>query len=162
QRRHQKIVEESPSPLVERTPGLRERLFEAAIAAARSVRYEGAGTVEFLVDARGRFWFLEMNTRLQVEHPVTECRTGLDLVELQLHVARGGRLAERFEVDQPVPALGAAIEVRLYAEDPSNGWQPSTGVVRRFFVDATFPPFTAPDPAAAPRGVRVDAAVQDG
>ncbi|WP_237774344.1 acetyl/propionyl/methylcrotonyl-CoA carboxylase subunit alpha [Actinosynnema sp. ALI-1.44] len=92
QRRHQKVIEEAPSPLVERTPGMREKLFEAARAAAAAIDYTGAGTVEFLADNQGRFYFLEMNTRLQVEHPVTECTTGLDLVRLQILVAQGAHL----------------------------------------------------------------------
>src|SRR5215472_5654882 len=123
QRRHQKIIEESPSPLVERTPGLQDRLRIAAIAVALAIGYTGAGTVEFLAMPDGRFWFLEMNTRLQVEHPVTECTTGLDLVELQLLVAAGG------ELPTPVPPRGAAVEARLYAEDPAAGWLPATGTL---------------------------------
>src|SRR6185503_12721520 len=92
QRRHQKVIEEAPSPLVERTPGMREKLFDAARLAAEAIGYAGAGTVEFMADEQGDFFFLEMNTRLQVEHPVTEATTGLDLVELQIVVADGGRL----------------------------------------------------------------------
>jgi propionyl-CoA carboxylase alpha chain len=153
QRRHQKVLEEAPSPLVERTPGLRERLFEAAVAVARSVGYTGAGTVEFLATADGRFWFLEMNTRLQVEHPVTECTTGLDLVELQL----GGRLPS-----EPLVSRGTAIEVRLYAEDPAADWRPSTGVLHRLDIATTHPAFTPPVLDLAPRGVRLDAGVEDG
>ncbi|CQD16007.1 pyruvate carboxylase [Mycolicibacterium conceptionense] len=91
QRRHQKVIEEAPSPLVERTPGMREKLFDAARLAAEAIGYTGAGTVEFMADDKGDFFFLEMNTRLQVEHPVTEATTGLDLVELQILVADGGR-----------------------------------------------------------------------
>ncbi|WP_042574007.1 acetyl/propionyl/methylcrotonyl-CoA carboxylase subunit alpha [Rhodococcus sp. MEB064] len=124
QRRHQKVVEEAPSPLVERVPGMREKLFDAARLATEALDYEGAGTVEFLSDDRGNFYFLEMNTRLQVEHPVTECTTGLDLVALQIHVASGGALP----TEQPA-SRGHSIEVRLYAEDPSKDWQPQSGVV---------------------------------
>ena len=131
QRRYQKVVEETPSPLVERHEGLREQLFDAAVAAARSVGYVGAGTVEFLADEDGRFFFLEMNTRLQVEHPVTECTTGLDLVALQLRIAAGEALPA-----QPPKPHGHAIEVRLYAEDPANGWQPQTGVLHRIEIPA--------------------------
>jgi propionyl-CoA carboxylase alpha chain len=157
QRRHQKLIEESPSPLADRTPGLRDRLQSAAIAVARSVGYTGAGTVEFLAVPDGRFWFLEMNTRLQVEHPVTECTTGLDLVELQLLVAAGRRL--------PSPAAasrGAAVEARLYAEDPAAGWLPATGTLSCLDVPVTHPAFTPPVLDLAPRGVRLDAGVEDG
>ena len=157
QRRHQKVVEESPSPLAERTPGLRDRLYAAAIAVARGIGYTGAGTVEFLAAPDGRFWFLEMNTRLQVEHPVTECTTGLDVVEQQLLVAAGGRLPER----APAPR-GAAIEVRLYAEDPAAGWQPAAGTLYRLDIAASQPAFTAPVLDLAPRGVRLDAGVAAG
>ncbi len=129
QRRHQKIIEEAPSPLVERTPGMRGKLFEAARLAAAAIGYTGAGTVEFLADDAGDFYFLEMNTRLQVEHPVTEETTGLDLVELQFAVADGDRLAA-----EPPPAQGHSIEARLYAEDPARGWQPQAGLVHSFDV----------------------------
>jgi propionyl-CoA carboxylase alpha chain len=157
QRRHQKLIEESPSPLADRTPGLRDRLYAAAIAVARGVGYTGAGTVEFLAVPDGRFWFLEMNTRLQVEHPVTECTTGLDLVELQLLVAAGRRLPS------PAPASrGAAVEARLYAEDPAAGWLPATGTLLRLDVRVTHPAFTSPVLDLAPRGVRLDAGVEDG
>jgi propionyl-CoA carboxylase alpha chain len=157
QRRHQKIVEESPSPLVNRVPGLRDRLYAAAVSVARAVGYTGAGTVEFLAVPDGRFWFLEMNTRLQVEHPVTECTTGLDLVELQFLVAAGGRLPAR----APLPR-GAAIEVRLYAEDPAADWRPATGILHRLDVPTSQPAFTAPVLSVAPRGIRLDAGVEDG
>ncbi len=129
QRRHQKIIEEAPSPLVERIPGMRAKLFDAARLAASAIGYAGAGTVEFLADDDGEFYFLEMNTRLQVEHPVTEETTGLDLVELQLVVAEGGRL----DAEPPV-AHGYSIEARLYAEDPAHGWQPQAGLVHRIDV----------------------------
>jgi propionyl-CoA carboxylase alpha chain len=156
QRRHQKVIEESPSPLASRVAGLRDRLGEAALAVARAVGYEGAGTVEFLAVPDGRFWFLEMNTRLQVEHPVTECVTGLDLVELQLLVAAGERLPAR------APAVrGAAIEARLYAEDPASDWRPAAGVLHRFELAASQPPFAAPVLDIVPRGTRLDAGVGD-
>src|SRR4029077_11306962 len=151
QRRHQKIVEEAPSPLVERTPGMRAKLFDAARLAATAIGYTGAGTVEFMADDRGDFFFLEMNTRLQVEHPVTEATTGLDLVELQLEVADGGRLDP-----DPPPSQGYSIEARLYAENPAKGWQPQAGTVHRFDVPAgaQFAPHV--------RGVRVDSGIVDG
>jgi propionyl-CoA carboxylase alpha chain len=128
QRRHQKVLEEAPSPLV--TDEMRERLCEAARAAAAAVDYVGAGTVEFLATPDGDFYFLEMNTRLQVEHPVTECVTGLDLVALQLSVAEGAPLPAA----GPPPFDGHAIEVRLYAEDPAHGWRPQSGTLHRFEV----------------------------
>ena len=127
QRRHQKVIEEAPSPLVEATDGMRERLFDAARRAARAIGYEGAGTVEFLADGTGEFHFLEMNTRLQVEHPVTECTTGLDLVDLQFRIADGDRIES-----EPPPVQGCSVEARLYAEDPARDWQPQSGVVHRF------------------------------
>jgi propionyl-CoA carboxylase alpha chain len=141
QRRYQKIVEEAPSPAVD--PDLRQRLCDAAIAAGRALDYVGAGTVEFVLDPNGDFFFLEVNTRLQVEHPVTELVTGLDLVELQLRVARG----EPLDVE---PTLkGWAVEARLYAEDVSAGFAPASGLIRRFDI---------PDA----EGVRVDAGYVDG
>ncbi|MFE5998140.1 biotin carboxylase N-terminal domain-containing protein [Streptomyces sp. NPDC056454] len=127
QRRHQKVIEEAPAPGLD--DALRTRLHEAAVAAARAVGYRGAGTVEFLVSAGGRPYFLEMNTRLQVEHPVTEAVFGVDLVALQLRVAEGEPL------DAVVPAAsGHAVEARLYAEDPARDWQPQTGALRTLEV----------------------------
>ncbi|GAA2604572.1 biotin carboxylase N-terminal domain-containing protein [Dactylosporangium fulvum] len=152
QRRHQKIVEETPSPAVDAQ--LREKLCEAAIAAARAVSYVGAGTVEFLLAPSGEFFFLEMNTRLQVEHPVTECVVGVDIVRLQLAVAEGATLP----FSGPPPLRGHAIEVRLYAEDPAYAWMPSTGTLHRFDVPGvghTFGPMPTP-------GLRLDSGVADG
>jgi acetyl-CoA carboxylase biotin carboxylase subunit len=123
QRRHQKVVEEAPSVAV--TPELRERMGAAAVAAARAVDYRGAGTCEFLLAADGSFYFLEMNTRIQVEHPVTELVYGVDLVREQLRVARGLALSVR---ERPEPA-GWAMECRITSEDPANGFLPSTGRV---------------------------------
>ncbi|GLX03765.1 biotin carboxylase N-terminal domain-containing protein [Microbispora sp. NBRC 16548] len=124
QRRHQKVIEEAPSPAV--TPELRRELSEAAIRAARAIGYQGAGTVEFLLSDEG-FFFLEMNTRLQVEHPVTECVYGVDLVRLQIEVAEGAHLAAL-----PPSPVGHAIEARLYAED--SGGRPQSGVLHRFEI----------------------------
>jgi len=154
QRRHQKVVEEAPSPLVERVPGMRDKLFAAAVTAARAIDYVGAGTVEFLADEAGGFYFLEMNTRLQVEHPVTECTTGLDLVALQLAVAAGAHLDPA-----PPPATGAAIEVRLYAEDPAADWQPQSGPLHRLDVPGIRSRF---ETGAQPTGIRLDSGVADG
>lgn len=148
QRRHQKIIEEAPSPLVERTPGMRAKLFDAARLAAGAIGYTGAGTVEFLADDDGEFYFLEMNTRLQVEHPVTEETTGLDLVELQLAVADGAHLDT-----EPPAAHGYSIEARLYAEDPARGWQPQAGVVRAFEVPTVRAAFGSLDRRT---GIRLD------
>ena len=122
QRRHQKVVEEAPSAVL--TPELRERMGQAAINVARACDYVGAGTVEFLLDADHNFYFLEMNTRLQVEHPVTELITGVDLVELQIRVARGEKL--QIEQDE-IKINGHALELRVYAEDPLNDFLPSVG-----------------------------------
>ncbi len=140
QRRHQKVLEEAPSPAV--TPSLRTRLSEAAVAAAEAVAYVGAGTVEFVLEPAGDFFFLEMNTRLQVEHPVTELVTGLDLVQLQLRVAVGDRLP----LEALAPTLtGHAIEARVYAED--GDYLPQTGTLTR---------------VTWPEGVRVDSGVETG
>ena len=124
QRRHQKVIEEAPCPIM--TPELREQMGQSAIDAAKSVNYRGAGTVEFLLDASGAFYFLEMNTRLQVEHPVTELITGLDLVALQISVAQGEALSI---TQDDVHLEGHAIEVRLYTEDPSLDFLPASGPV---------------------------------
>jgi geranyl-CoA carboxylase alpha subunit len=144
QRRHQKVVEEAPCPIM--TPELRTRMGSTAVEAARSIGYRGAGTIEFLLDERGEFYFLEMNTRLQVEHPVTELTTGLDLVALQIAVAEGHALP--FTQDD-VKLSGHAIEVRLYAEDPAQGFLPVSGKIRHW------------QPAGG-EGVRIDAGIRAG
>ena len=146
QRRRQKVIEEAPSPVV--GAALREAMGRDAVAAARAVGYVGAGTVEFIVDAAMNHFFLEMNTRLQVEHPVTECVTGLDLVEWQLRVAAGEPLPL---TQEQVRLDGHAIELRLYAEDPAAGWAPQTGTVRGW----------RPERAQA-CGVRVDHGLAEG
>lgn len=146
QRRHQKIIEECPSPMVAARPGMREKMGEAALRVAREAGYYNAGTVEFLVDGAGGFYFLEMNTRLQVEHPVTELVTGLDLVHLQLAVAAGQALPL---AQKDVSWRGAAIECRIYAEDPDNHFYPSPGRVTQI------------DRPAGP-GIRLDSGVYPG
>jgi propionyl-CoA carboxylase alpha chain len=151
QRRHQKVVEETPSPFLDDVA--RAELCAAAVAAATAIDYVGAGTVEFMAGPDGSFYFLETNTRLQVEHPVTECVTGLDLVAEQLRIAAGERLAAA----PPAPE-GAAIEVRLYAEDPAAGWRPASGTVRRFAVPGVRAEFDLLDRP----GIRLDAGVVDG
>ena len=130
QRRNQKIIEETPSPSI--SDETREALWAGALALARHVGYENAGTVEFLVGADGTINFLEVNTRLQVEHPVTEMVYGVDLVDVQLRVAAGEPLATE-QLDSR-PRHGCAIEVRIVAEDPSAGWLPSTGVITSFAI----------------------------
>ncbi len=122
QRRHQKVIEESPSPAV--TPEIRSRMTNAAVALARKVGYANAGTVEFLLAPSGDFYFIEVNTRIQVEHPVTEMVTGLDLIRLQIEIAQGGKLPS-----EQLQQTGHAIEARLYAEDPANDFLPSTGTL---------------------------------
>ncbi|MCD6596427.1 MAG: acetyl-CoA carboxylase biotin carboxylase subunit [Bacteroidales bacterium] len=126
QRRHQKVVEETPSPLM--TPELREEMGKTAVAAAKAVNYEGAGTIEFLVDDERNYYFLEMNTRLQVEHPITEMVTGTDLVKEQILIASGEKLTYQ---QKDIHQTGHAIECRIYAEDPENNFMPSPGVIKK-------------------------------
>ncbi len=129
QRRHQKVVEECPSPLVLAKPALRGKIGEAALRIARAANYSNAGTLEFLADQNGEFYFLEMNTRLQVEHPVTEWVTGVDLVQWQIRIAAGEPLALRQE---DIRWTGSAIECRIYAEDPANNFFPSPGRITQY------------------------------
>jgi len=144
QRRHQKVVEEAPSAVL--TPALRQQMGEAAVAVCKACNYEGAGTVEFLIDANLDFYFLEMNTRLQVEHPVTEEITGLDLVEWQIRVARGERLPK---LQDELSINGHAIEVRVYAEDTLGGFTPDIGTLDRYRIPSG-------------RHIRVDDAFEEG
>jgi acyl-CoA carboxylase subunit alpha len=143
QRRHQKIIEESPSPAV--TPEIRNRMTDAAIALAREAGYTNAGTVEFLLGPSGDFYFIEVNTRIQVEHPVTEMVTGLDLIRLQIEIAQGSKLPKA----QP-QQKGHAIEARLYAEDPANDFLPSTGTMHVW------------RPTETSTGLRIDSGVEEG
>ena len=143
QRRHQKLIEEAPSPAV--TPELRQRMGDAAVAGARAINYTGAGTIEMLLDADGSYYFMEMNTRIQVEHPVTEMLTGVDLVKEQIRVAAG----ERLSVKELPPLRGHVIECRVNAEDPGRNFQPSPGKITTFH------------PPGGP-GVRVDSHVYAG
>ena len=146
QRRFQKIVEETPSPSI--SEATRARMAEAAVALASQERYRGAGTVEFIMDEAGDYYFLEMNTRIQVEHPVTEMITGQDLVGLQLRLARGDDLASLAQ--DTIRAEGHAIECRVYAENPDKNFLPSPGPLERF------------EPPAAADGIRVDTGVRQG
>ncbi|MGI6404152.1 MAG: acetyl-CoA carboxylase biotin carboxylase subunit [Oscillospiraceae bacterium] len=146
QRRNQKILEECPSPSPLMTPQLREEMGKAAIRAAQAVNYRGAGTVEFLLDGQGNFYFMEMNTRIQVEHPVTEMATGVDLVKWQLLIAMGRELTISQE---DVRLLGHAIECRINAENPEENFRPSPGTLRALLMPGG-------------PGIRVDAAIYAG
>jgi len=129
QRRHQKVMEEAPSPFV--TPDLRKRMGEAAVKGAKTIGYNTVGTVEFLVDKRGEFYFMEMNTRIQVEHPVTEFVTGVDLIKEQIKVAMGEKLGFK---QREIKMIGHSIEARINAEDPERGFSPSPGIVSAFHI----------------------------
>src|SRR5262249_52659727 len=142
QRRHQKIIEESPSPALK--PPLRQRMCEAALEAGRAIGYTNAGTVEFILAPSGEFYFIEVNTRLQVEHPVTEMTTGLDLVKLQIEIAEGRPLSV---AQEDINQTGHAIEARLYAEDPANNFRPATGAIYQWDSPAI-------------EGVRIDSGVE--
>jgi propionyl-CoA carboxylase alpha chain len=144
QRRHQKVIEEAPSAVL--TPEIREKMGAAAVQVCKACNYEGAGTVEFLIDANLDFYFLEMNTRLQVEHPVTEEITGLDLVEWQIRVARGERLPK---LQDELAIHGHAVEIRVYAEDSLNGFTPDIGTLNRYRIPTG-------------KSVRVDDAFEEG
>jgi propionyl-CoA carboxylase alpha chain len=144
QRRHQKVVEEAPSSVL--TPELRKRMGQAAILVAKSCDYLGAGTVEFLVDKQLDFYFLEMNTRLQVEHPVTELISGIDLVELQIKIARGEAIPFKQE---DLKINGHALELRVYAEDPMNNFLPSVGILSTYKIPVG-------------KGIRVDDGFEEG
>ena len=152
QRRHQKLIEETPSPLL--SPALRREMGEAAVAIARLIGYRGVGTVEFLVDEQSRFFFLEMNTRLQVEHPITEAVLGLDLVALQIAIGEGQPLPFRQE---DLTLNGHAIECRINAEQPQRQFLPSTGTLQRVEFPAEAPPF-----ALGRQGCRVDSGFRQG
>src|SRR6195952_343050 len=156
QRRHQKVIEEAPSPFLD--DATRKAMGEQAVQLAKAVNYQSAGTVEFVVGKDKSFFFLEMNTRLQVEHPVTECITGLDLVEQMIRVAAGEPLA--FTQEQ-IPREGWAIECRINAEDPMRGFLPSTGRLITFRPPRTTLEAGVPWPAGTP-GVRVDTGVYEG
>ena len=144
QRRHQKLIEESPSPFL--TPDLRKKMGKAAIRAARAAEYENAGTIEFLVDAKGNYYFIEMNTRIQVEHPVTEEVTGIDLIKQQIHIANGDKLA--FD-QKDITFEKHAIECRINAEDPARNFAPSPGTIGLYY-------------APGGHGVRVDSHAYSG
>lgn len=144
QRRHQKVIEEAPSPLVSRTAGMRERLLDAAVKLAAKAKYFNAGTVEFIADNDGNFYFIEMNTRLQVEHPITEMITGVDIVEWQIRIANGEPLAL---AQQDIQIDGHAIECRIYAENPEKSFMPAPGHITEY-----------EEPEG--EGIRVDSGVQ--
>jgi acetyl-CoA carboxylase biotin carboxylase subunit len=144
QRRHQKLLEEAPSPALDQQ--LRERMGQVAVLAAKVVKYQGAGTVEFLLDKNGEFYFMEMNTRIQVEHPVTELITGIDLIKEQITVAAGYPLSFKQE---DVKINGWAIECRINAENPQMNFMPSPGKVEKYMLPGGF-------------GVRIDSAVYSG